>query len=119
MFSRFSLARQRAGFLVALGVAAAIGAASANAEVFSEAAKIGANAGAMKYCRDKVANSDDKSKYKLLAIKSAKEFDDLDGDDKIKALVYRKAAEDGEYLGDPLTEDRCDKVRKLLFLKYK
>ena len=119
MFTRFRLARQRAGLLVALGVAAAIGAGAASADVISEAAKIGANAGAMKYCRDNVAKRDDRSKYNLLAIKSAKEFDDLDSDDKVKALVYRRAAEDGEYLGDPLTEDRCDQVRKLLFLKYK
>jgi hypothetical protein len=94
------------------------GVGTATAEVFSEAAKIGANAGAMKYCRDKVASKDDRGKYNLLAIQSAKEYDDLDRDDRLKALVYRKAAEDGDYLGDPLTEKRCDSIRKLLFIKY-
>ena len=89
----------------------------AAAEVFSEAAKIGANAGAMKYCRDRVASKGDRSKYKLLAIKTAKIYDDLDSDEKVKALVYRKAAEDGDYLGDRLTESRCDSLRKILFVK--
>jgi len=93
----------------------AVGAASA--EVFSEAAKIGANAGAMNYCKDNVASSDDRSKYKLLAIKALKKYDDLSSDEKVKALVFRKAAEGGDYLGDPLTEKRCDSLRKLLFLQ--
>lgn len=95
-----------------------LGADAATADVFSEAAKIGANADAMKYCRDKVASRDDRGNYNLLAIQSAKEYDDLDSDDRLKALVYRKAAEGGDYLGDPLTEERCDSIRKLLFIKY-
>lgn len=88
----------------------------ATAEIFSDAAKIGANAGAMNYCKDNIASEDDKGKYNLLAIKTLKEYGDLESDDKLKALVFRKAAEDGDYLGDPLTEDRCDSLRKLLFL---
>ncbi len=114
-----SIVRHRAGLLVSLAAITTLGAGVAHAEVFTEAAKIGANAGAMKYCRDNVASGEDRSRYKLLALKSAKEFDTLSGDDKVKALVYRKAAEDGEYLGDPLTEARCDSIRKLLFVKYK
>ena len=91
----------------------------ATADVFSEAAKIGANAGAMKYCKDKVASGDDRGKYNLLAIEAAKRYDDLDRGDKRRALVTRKAAEGGDYLGDPLTKQRCDSVRRLLFLEYK
>ena len=85
---------------------------------FSEAAKIGANSGAMSYCNDEIASDDDGSKYSLLSISAYKEYDDLASDDKLKALVYRKAAEDGDYLGDPLDEDRCDSIRKLLYLRY-
>lgn len=89
------------------------------ADVFSEAAKIGANAGAMDYCEKRIAKGDDKSKYKLLSINTYKEFDDLASSDKTKALIYKKAAEDGDYLGDPLDEDRCDSLRKMLFIKYR
>ena len=85
----------------------------------SDAAKIGANAGAMSYCKDKFASGDDKSKYDLLKIKTFGVYDDLDSDSKAKALLMKKAAEDGDYLGDPLTRDRCDSLRKMLYLKYK
>ena len=71
----------------------------------------------MTYCKDNIASKADKGKYNLLAIKTLKEYDDLDSDDELKALVFRKSAEDGDYLGDPLTEDRCDSIRKLLFLQ--
>ena len=87
-------------------------------DMISDAAKIGANAGAMEYCEKRIAKGDDKSKYKLLSVSTFKEFDGLDSSDRAKALVYKKAAEDGEYLGDPLDRDRCDSLRKMLFLKY-
>ena len=89
------------------------------ADVLSEAAKIGANAGAMEYCEKRISNKDDKSKYKLLSVSTYKEFDKLGSSDKAKALVYKKAAEDRDYLGDPLDEGRCDSLRKMLFIKYK
>lgn len=103
---------------VAAVIAVVSGSTSVHADVISDAAKIGANAGAMEYCEKRIARGDDKSKYKLLTISTFKEFDDLDSSDKAKALVYKKAAEDGDYLGDPLDEDRCDSLRKMLFLKY-
>jgi hypothetical protein len=84
----------------------------------SDAAKIGANAGAMGYCKDKYGAGSDKSKYNLLKIKTLGVYDELDGDDKARALAMKKAAEDGDYLGDPLTKDRCDSLRKMLYLKY-
>jgi len=99
-------------------IAAVFGSTVVHADVISDAAKIGANAGAMDYCEKRIARGDDKSKYKLLSISTYKEFDDLDSSDKTKALVYKKAAEDGDYLGDPLDEGRCDSLRKMLFLKY-
>ena len=108
----------RSGALVVLGSVLVFAMGTATADVFSEAAKIGANAGAMKYCKDKVASGDNRGKYNLLAIEAAKRYDDLDRGDKRRALVTRKAAEDGDYLGDPLTKQRCDSLRKLLFLEY-
>ncbi len=105
--------------LVATLITSVFGASVANADLVSEAAKIGANAGAMDYCEKRVAAEDDKSKYKLLSISTYKEFEDLDSSDKAKALIYKKAAEDGDYLGDPLDKGRCDSLRKMLFLKYK
>ena len=97
-----------------------IGAAFLTGSVWavSEAAKIGANAGAMSYCKDKFEASE-RGKYNLLGIRTLEVFSDLDGDDKAKAMVMKRAAEDGEYLGDPLTERRCDSLRKMLYLKYK
>lgn len=85
----------------------------------SDAAKIGANAGAMSYCKDEYAADDDKGKYNLLTIKTFGVFDELDSDSKVKAMVMKKAAEDGDYLGKPLTKDRCDSLRKTLYLKYR
>lgn len=108
----------RSGALVTLGCVLMFAMGTATADVFSEAAKIGANAGAMKYCKDKVASGDNRGKYNLLAIEAAKRYDDLDRAEKRRALVTRKAAEDGDYLGDPLTKKRCDSLRKLLFLEY-
>lgn len=90
-----------------------------NVAAVSEAAKIGANAGAMGYCADRFGSGDDKTRYKLLKIKTAKAYGDLAGDDRAKALIMKKAGEDGDYLGDPLTRDRCDSLRKVLYIKYK
>ena len=108
----------RSGALVTLGFVVVFAMGTATAEVFSEAAKIGANAGAMKYCKDKVASGDNRGKYNLLAIEAAKRYDDLDRNEKRRALVTRKAAEEGDYLGDPLTKKRCDSLRKVLFVEY-
>ena len=103
--------------LAALGCALVFAMSTAAADVFSEAAKIGANAGAMNYCKNKVSG-DDRGKYNLLAIEATKRYEDLERSEKRRALVTRKAAEDGDYLGDPLTKQRCDSVRRLLFVEY-
>ena len=104
--------------VLVIALLATMAAGSANAAIFSDEAKLGANVGAMKYCEENFANGQE-SKYKLLRLKTLKEYGELDSDQKIKALVMRKAAEDkGEYLGDKLDTDRCDSIRKLLFLKY-
>lgn len=89
-----------------------------NAYAITDASKIGANAGAMSYCYDRVASGNDKSKYRLLKLKTMEEYQDLDSGDRARALVMKKAAEDGEYLGDPLDKSRCNSLRKMLFVKY-
>ncbi|WP_244915545.1 hypothetical protein [Vibrio hyugaensis] len=89
-----------------------------NAYAITDASKIGANAGAMSYCYDHIASGKDKSKYRLLKLKTLEEYQDLDSDDRARALVMKKAAEDGEYLGDPLDKSRCNSLRKMLFVKY-
>ena len=104
--------------LVVTGLVTLI-ASLAGGEVFSDAAKLGTNVGAMQYCADCCADDDDKKKYKLLRFKTLKEYGDLKSDEKAKALILRKKAEDeGEYLGKKLDKDRCDSIRKMLQLKY-
>jgi hypothetical protein len=92
---------------------------AALADVFSEAAKLGANTGAMAYCGDNFADDDDKGRYKMIRLKLLGEFGDLPDDEKAKALILKKAAEDdGDYLGKKLDADRCTSLRKTLYLKY-
>lgn len=92
---------------------------AAAADVFSDAAELGANTGAMAYCGENYADDDDDGRYKMLELKLLKEFGDLPDDQKAKAIVLKKAAEDdGDYLGKNLTENRCTSLRKMLYLKY-
>ncbi|MGR5145180.1 hypothetical protein ACQKP8_01375 [Photobacterium alginatilyticum] len=87
----------------------------AHAEIFSNAAKLGANAGAMQYC--KKIDASNQGKYNLLGIKTLKEYEQLDTGDRTKALVYRKKAEQkGIYLSEPLNKERCRKIRRTLHL---
>jgi len=103
-------------FSASLIIAAACVASSATAQV-SDASKLGANAGAMEYCRANFMTDDDNGRYALLIAATTKDFAALDGD-KSKALIMKKAAEDGEYLGDPLDAGRCESVRKILLTQY-
>ena len=89
-----------------------------NAYAITDTSKIGANAGAMSYCYERVASGKDKSKYRLLKLKTLEVYQDLDSGDRARALVMKKAAEDGDYLGDPLDKSRCNSLRKMLFVKY-
>lgn len=89
-----------------------------NAYAVSDAAKVGANAGAMIYCYDHVASSSQHSKYKLLKIHTYDEYKKLPSSDRAKALIMKKSAEDGDYLGDRLDKGRCDSLRKMLYIKY-
>lgn len=106
-------------FQMILAMIAASMVIGAGADVFSDAAELGANTGAMQYCGDKFADDDDDGRYKFLRIKLLKEFDALPDDQKAKALVLKKAAEDdGEYLGKRLDKKRCTSLRKMLHIKY-
>ena len=97
--------------------ATALLAGAAQADIISDAAKLGANAGAMEYCRANFMTDDDNGRYALLVTATTKDFASLEGD-KAKALVMKKAAEDGEYLGEPLDAGRCASLRKLLIAQY-
>ena len=105
--------------LILLALIAAVGHSVAHADVFSDAAELGANTGAVVYCGDRFADDEDDGRYRLLRLKLLEEFDALPDDEKAKALVLKKAAEDdGEYLGKRLDEERCTSLRKMLYLKY-
>lgn len=85
---------------------------------FSDAAKIGANAGAMSYCKDNVISKNQRFKYNALAARSLREFNELGSGERTKALIWKNAANNGEYLGKPLTKKRCESVRNSLFVLY-
>lgn len=88
----------------------------ARADVFSDAAKLGANAGAMQYC--KKIDRPNESKYDLLGIRTLKKYERLDSGDRAKALIFRKKAEQkGIYLSEPLSRERCRKIRRTLHLQ--
>jgi len=89
-----------------------------HAQIISDAGKLGANAGAMNFCRDNFMTDDDNGRYGLLVAATTKDFSALGGEDKAKALITKKAAEDGDYLGKPLDGGRCQSVRKLLLAQY-
>ncbi len=57
------------GMILVVAASFAFAVSVANADEISEAAKIGANAGAMKFCRDNIASDDDQSKYVLAETK--------------------------------------------------
>ncbi|AXI46373.1 hypothetical protein QEZ52_07955 [Aliisedimentitalea scapharcae] len=101
-----------------LTVGALLAATATSAQV-SDASKLGANAGAMEYCRDNFMTDDDNGRYGLLVAATTKDFSNLSADgDKTKALLMKKAAEDGDYLGKPLDAGRCESVRKTLLTQY-
>ncbi|GAB1623212.1 hypothetical protein AAOGI_32620 [Agarivorans albus] len=91
---------------------------SSPSAAISDAGAVGANAGAMIHCYNNFSDGETKSKYKLLKLSTYDEYKKLDSHDRTKALITKKAAEDGEYLGDPLDQERCNSLRKTLYLKY-
>ncbi|KHT62549.1 hypothetical protein RJ45_17240 [Photobacterium gaetbulicola] len=99
-------------------VAGSLMLATGHAYAVSDSAKIGANAGAMIYCYEHVASPSQHAKYKLLKLNTYDEYKKLPDGARAKALVVKKAAEDGDYLGDRLDKGRCDSLRKMLYIKY-
>lgn len=100
-----------------LAVAAAPNTAFSEDEgLISNASELGYRAGAMSYCKDN-HGGDDEAKYNLLAISTLKDLDKLSSEDKVKALIVKKAVyEKGEYLGKKLDRDRCESLRKMFGL---
>ena len=89
-------------------------AGSLQAQLASEETKTGSLLGAMKYCREHHAADDkEERKYKRVSRDALKKLDELPDDEKKKALLVSKSAEDkGEYLGRKLDQEECEKIRK-------
>ena len=51
------------------------------ADIISEEAKLGANAGAMNYCRGNFMTEDDNGRYNILALKTLEDFNRLSSGD--------------------------------------
>ncbi|KPL95749.1 hypothetical protein [Vibrio splendidus] len=91
---------------------------TSNAYAITDASKIGANSGAMNYCYDNFSDPSQNSKYKILKLKTYEKYRDLLSDERARALLMKRAAEGGDYLGDPLDKSRCNSLRKVLYIKY-
>lgn len=80
--------------------------ANVNASVFSDAHKLGAFTGAMKYCEDEYGR--DEGRYKISRMKAWSVVQDMSGPDKMKAILGRDSAyRDGRYLGNHLNSREC------------
>jgi hypothetical protein len=80
----------------------------------NDAESLGAQAGAMEYCRDNFS-SDSKTRNQYDALRSAyiKDFDQLAGNDKQRALqIAGVVGKKGNVGGKKLSESRCDQIRK-------
>ena len=110
------MAFKRTGLLAigALVTILAFAASVYGSDLVSEATKTGSLLGAMKYCREHhAADGKEERKYKRVSRKAMKKMDGMSGDEKTKALLAKKSAEDkGEYLGRELDQEQCEKVRK-------
>jgi len=63
------------------------------------------------------SDEEDRNNYDLASTITTDAYGYLEGADKATAFTFRKAAENGDYLGDPLDKERCDSIRKMLYLK--
>ena len=80
----------------------------------NDAESLGTQAGAMEYCRDNFS-SDNKTRNQYDALRSAyiKDFDQLAGSDKQRALqIAGMVGKKGNVGGNKLSESRCDQIRK-------
>ena len=84
----------------------------------SAAMEIGSTAGALSYCKEKLEEGDAQDQYSFPILNAMKRMDALPDDDEAAAEAVKKKVEaDGEYLGAPLTQERCRALRKLSGLK--
>ncbi|QIR15646.1 hypothetical protein [Shewanella aestuarii] len=91
---------------------------STSADILSDSASLGVNAGTMKYCSTHFATKENKDNYNFLSVLLFRELNNLESG-KIKAIAISKGIEDtGTYLGKPLTAKRCESLRKVLALRY-
>ncbi|MEG2042243.1 MAG: hypothetical protein RR068_14195, partial [Hafnia sp.] len=85
--------------------------APARADLFSEAHKLGAFSGAMKFCEKEFETKE--GRYRLARLRVAKEVSDMSGKNKTKALLASDNAErKGIYLGNKLSKRECESLLK-------
>ncbi|MGL6436421.1 hypothetical protein [Aeromonas rivipollensis] len=84
----------------------------AQADIFSEAHKLGAFSGAMKFCEKKYGGKEER--YQWARLRVAKEVSGMSGSNKTKALLASDNAErKGTYLGNRLDKRECEGLLKL------
>ncbi|EBP9818073.1 hypothetical protein QO588_003615 [Salmonella enterica] len=84
----------------------------AHAEIFSEAHKLGAFSGAMRFCENKYETHE--GRYKWARLRVALEVSEMSGKDKTKALLASdNARRKGTYLGNRLSRGECEALLKL------
>lgn len=100
-----------AGALLLAGVSVSP-AAHGRDRVVGDPARVGAFMGAMHYCEDRFDERE--GRYRLARLNSLREIEDMDGDDRVKALAAsRISKERGSFFGDELNRHEC---RRLLSL---
>lgn len=81
--------------------------AQTQADVFSEAHKLGSFLGAMKYCEKEYDTKG--GRYRLIRLRIAREVNDMSGQNKTKALFASSNAERrGTFLGNKLNKKECE-----------
>jgi hypothetical protein len=85
-----------------------------SAPALNDAESLGVQAGAMEYCRDNFsADSKTRNQYDALRSAYVKDFDQLAGNDKQRALqIAGTVGKKGNVGGKKLSESRCDQIRK-------
>ncbi|MGL6070309.1 hypothetical protein [Craterilacuibacter sp.] len=89
-----------------------LSAAPAQAKLVNDAHRLGAFAGAMKFCAERYDEKE--GRFKLARLSVVRLVDDMRGKDKIKAITARDFAyERGQFLGNKLSRKECRGLLKM------
>jgi len=109
MFAKKAVLRAVSAASLSLLVFAA---APAQAKLVHDAHRLGAFAGAMKYCAERYDEKE--GRFKLARLSVIREVDDMRGKDKVKAITARDFAyERGQFLGNKLSRNECRGLLKM------